>query len=320
MSSTKTPKSRNSPTAHASKKSVGTIAVGNDGYKYIVAGRNNDTHYWKKLGLNRKAPNEHAAKQKIGTVTTGNDGYLYMVAGRKNKSQYWKKLALAKDFTRPIPPPITKNSINIWVGEVANIDEDDLPQEKNNGNKPFRTGWLGVGNIWVTPKFIKILRRPPRIATCDPGIDAGWHNAYVFGKLFSSNYYYIGGHGNDLAQTGIVQLTGLTEDDIDKFSRNQHIDGRKRRYDPWDVVYKDINYDWDNVNALKQIRKSVSDNILFVGTTAGGDVGADIFAHFDKSGNIDSIIINNGCLFSFLNKGWAVDKHGVFRLASAEDK
>lgn len=272
MTDTTTAKARKSPTTNASKKS----------------------------GIKRNPSTEHAAEQKLGTVGTGDDGYMYMVAERKNKSRYWKKLALAKNFTKPKPPAKNIGCVNIWIGEIAAIGASDLPQKDKA--KAYRNGLLGIGNIMVTPKFLKVLRKPPRKASCGADVNADEHNAYIFGKLYTSDYYFIGRHGNDMAQTGIVQITGLTKDDIKKFSRYQPIEGSKKMFDPWDLVYKNLDYKWDNAAALKKIREVISDNILFVGRTYGGDVGASIFVHFDKARNINSIIINNGCLFSFLNR------------------
>jgi hypothetical protein len=75
--------------------------------------------------------------------------------------------------------------------------------------------------------------------------------------------------------------------------------GGHKSYDTWIATYKRGRefLRWDNRAALREIRRRVSERIVFVGDTAGGDVGAHLFLH-KNGGQIDSIIIDNNCLFS----------------------
>lgn len=98
---------------------------------------------------------------------------------------------------------------------------------------------------------------------------------YVFGPTFpKSEYRSIGSHGNDVAQTGLI--------DIDMYSG--HVDYSKLL----DSYYPD--YDWNNRIALRRLRK-VAPEILWLGYTFGGDVGASYYAHYDHRNMIDSLMV-----------------------------
>ena len=128
--------------------------------------------------------------------------------------------------------------------------------------------------IKVTADFYKVLKKKPKRRTCKYG------NAYIFGKNFKTNdYKLIGSHGNDVAQTGFV--------DMDLWSNNNS--------DKMDKTIGD-RYDWDNRKLVKDVQKAVP-AILWFGTTDGGDVGADLYAHYNKKKQIDGFIVENNCMY-----------------------
>ena len=134
-------------------------------------------------------------------------------------------------------------------------------------------------DIDVTNDFMEILKNEPKYVT------EKHSNAYIFGKQYAlEKYTLIANHMNDVAQTGLVNVTDITENDIEKMN-DSHV---------WNDAYKKL--DWDDRESLKKLRKT-SDRFLFVGQTMGGDVGAQLYAHRNKSGNIDSLIIDVNCLF-----------------------
>ena len=135
-------------------------------------------------------------------------------------------------------------------------------------------------DIQVTNDFISVLKNKPKCITEKDG------NAYIFGERHAhGKYALIASHGNDIGQTGLVDLTDITENDI------ENINDAKA----WNWAYP--KFDWDDRKALKELQKT-ADRILFVGQTVGGDVGAKLYVHRDKSGDIDSMVIDNNCLFT----------------------
>lgn len=139
-------------------------------------------------------------------------------------------------------------------------------------------------NYFVTDAFLKVLHNQPMKKMWK------WGNAYIYGNYAKDNWIYVGCHGNDMGTTGIALDTG----DFQKISNALS-----------EYIIKNKNYpndnQWDNVNYLKNIKKNVSDNILFLGATYGGDVGAEIYVHLDKSRNIDGLILDNNCIINRVN-------------------
>ncbi|QGR53644.1 hypothetical protein [Moumouvirus maliensis] len=112
-------------------------------------------------------------------------------------------------------------------------------------------------------------------------------NAYVFGKLYSmKSYKFVHGHGNDVAQTGFLDLDLLKKGVW--FKKNE-----KGEYTEWDDY--DSSYDWDDKKSHRAIRKA-NKSILWFGETIGGDVGANLYVH-KTGGVIDSIIVDVGFFF-----------------------
>ncbi|AVL94503.1 hypothetical protein ma117 [Moumouvirus australiensis] len=112
-------------------------------------------------------------------------------------------------------------------------------------------------------------------------------NAYVFGKLFSmKSYKFVHGHGNDVAQTGFLDLDLLRKGVW--FKKNE-----KGEYTEWDDY--DPSYEWDEKKSHRAIRKA-NKSILWFGETIGGDIGANLYVH-KTEGIIDSIIVDIGFFF-----------------------
>jgi hypothetical protein len=209
--------------------------------------------------MSRKAPNEHASETPIGKLATGNDGCIYQVVLRKDGTKYWKRTILV-----PGKYKIKSSKNKILVGEIY-ID---------NGGPVFN----------VTDEFLKVLARKPKSIRSGKGLSQG--NAYVFGKLYSTGYYLAGSHNNDGAQTGILNSANIKSDEFAKI----------HDFKLWKKLYFREKFKrWEDRTTLSEVRKTISNRILFVGDTDGGDVGANIFIHLDN-GNIDSIIIDNNCI------------------------
>lgn len=94
------------------------------------------------------------------------------------------------------------------------------------------------------------MKKKPKRKTCEYG------NAYIFGKLHKkSDYKFIGSYGNDLAQTGFIDVDIWVDGDGDKMDKA--LKGR---------------YEWDNRKTVTDVQKAVP-SVIWFGTTDGGDVG-----------------------------------------------
>lgn len=69
----------------------------------------------------------------------------------------------------------------------------------------------------------------------------------------------------------------------------------KNNLSVWEKLIDDHGK-WFTVAGNAYVRKKIP-AVLFVGDTEGGDVGADLYAHFNSKKQIDSIIIDNDCYF-----------------------
>lgn len=90
---------------------------------------------------------------------------------------------------------------------------------------------------------------------------------------------YVGGHGSELAMTGIILMDGITPEEEERITK---------------FCYGDINDgDWlINKELLAEYRKEISDRILFIGDLQMC-VGPMIFVHRDENNQIDGITISN---------------------------
>jgi hypothetical protein len=119
----------------------------------------------------------------------------------------------------------------------------------------------------------------------------GQGNAYVFGPMYNpAEYKRISGHGNDAAGTGLIDYDKVLSLVAD---RPPEVVNRVDRQ--WRRVLEDNNVDdWESV--IQDVRREFPE-ILFLGNTDMGDVGADLYAHYDNNDEIDSLIIESECFF-----------------------
>ena len=118
-----------------------------------------------------------------------------------------------------------------------------------------------------------------------PQVNPNAHsNAYVFGPLFKLNEYKkVASHGNDGAQTGLI--------DNDLAKRFKDLDYQSE--DPFFIV-EDFEFDDP---FYRQTIRDYYPQIIWTGETQGGDIGADVFAHYDQLGEIDGLIVDPGYFF-----------------------
>jgi hypothetical protein len=237
---------------------------------------------------NRKSPSTHAADLKIGTVKLGNDRSKWIVTERKDGSHQW--VEYSKEIQQEIKAYMNKppeyiiykpqgERFKIAWGEIFYI---------NMRTEGKGTGLVGGGEFIVNENFYKQLQSKPIL--CEN--TKGSRNAYIFGKLYPlSTYKRIGGHGNDGASTSLIDVTKLT------FQEKKMLSDYKKILKCYSHNNKIVN-NLDNRESLEKLQKTVSNRILFMGSTYGGDVGADYFAHFDISRQMDSLIIDTYCLFT----------------------
>ena len=215
-----------------------------------------------------------AHSEKIGTKKKGNNGKLWIVKKRSNGSHYWAPLAKSSVKKSSVKKSSIKNKKRkIYFGEIT----AHRSMEKST--------FEGSNFINVSNKMLKLLSKKPKYINCDYG------NSYIFGTRYPlKSYKKILSHYNDVAQTGLIDVTDITEDE-----KNTIRDSKL-----WNKVYcpsRQKCKPWDYRPYLITIRKEISPRILFVGETYGGDVGADLYIHFNSKKEIDSLIIENNCLF-----------------------
>lgn len=214
------------------------------------------------MSTKRPSPSAHASEQNIGTLMKGNDGNMYIVKERTNGSKYWMKTKLAGD--QKYKKPVGNNKI------IFNSFNLSYNYKKNNKI------------INVTDSFLEVLKKKPKNIIKSDG------KAYVFGKLFDSQYYLVDKYfpnGDAL----IINATKLTNKDIDKIN---NFDNVINCFSPDGKIKNMVK--WDNRNALKKVQTLMSDKILFI-----GDIHDNAFhyCHFNSKNEIDSLIIDNNCLF-----------------------
>ena len=203
----------------------------------------------------------YPANECQGLTKTGNDGQLYQsVANIKGVFQ-WK---LTTKTTK------TPTSHRIYFCEPYTTKRDYLKSRKSI----FK----------VNEKFYQTLLKKPKYVMKNDG------NAYIFGPKFPlKDYQFLTGHGNDGAQTGLL--------DYDLWMKSPE---EQASSDLWHKLYLQKGLTrWDTRKNLLKMREKFPE-ILFVGETLGGDVGADMWIHRDKKGEIDSLIIENHCMFKNL--------------------
>lgn len=255
---------RPSPTQSATLFKKGERKIGNDGNMWEIIVDKNGRHRWKKvsgrkISRRQKTSRKTSRRQKTSRKTSRRQKTSRKTSRRQKTSQA-KHYIL---FTEPA----------IWIQKHEQKDIQRAKQGKN----------LLIGPvIQVTSSFLKVLKKAPKKGKC---LSDKYGNAYIFGKKFPS-YRLIGYHGNDMAQTGLIEV-----------SKWEEYHG-KLRSPPnyWEKAYP--KWDWDNRQGLKKIQ-AIYPGVLFVGETVGGDVGANLWGHYNSKGELDGLIIDNDCLFNY---------------------
>jgi hypothetical protein len=140
-------------------------------------------------------------------------------------------------------------------------------------------GSIGTDIFTADEKLYKLLRDPPA------SIRSKYANAYIFGTMYDiKDYKLIGEHNNNAAQTMMVDVTDIKPPEL------AEINNREKYLKCYD------KYDIDSRKALEQLRKIISNRIIFSGVTIAGDVGAGYYMHYTK-GKPDSVLIDTFCLF-----------------------
>ena len=221
----------------------------------------------------RKGPEKSATLYKIGTKKIGNDGNIWIIAENKNSVKRWTL------FRKPSKKSLKETNTNytirfceptVYVGTKRRRQDQDFV---------------------VTPQFYKILNtKPVSIDERTPNIVCEG-NGYIFGKLYPQNQYVkIGSMANDAGQVGLIDITNVKQKELDdmKTIHDKLFSGSPSIFDRYGP-------NWFNSEILA-FAKSISPRILFIGDTVGGDVGANLWAHFSNK-EIDSLIVDNSCMF-----------------------
>lgn len=209
-----------------------------------------------------------ARNEQVGTKKIGTDGNVWIVKKRES-GRYW-----AKTSSQESKKTVQKNATS-----RSSKDKVLLFAEPATFKLQYMN-WHKGGLFSVTNNFYNVLLRPP--------VSKKWEisNAYIFGNKFPTNEYVkIASHDNDVAQTGII--------DIELWKNGDY----ERNSDKIDKVNEKYRFSYSSPKNVEIVRKISGGSVLFQGETVGGDVGADLYAHYDKNGNIDSLIINNDYYF-----------------------
>jgi hypothetical protein len=221
----------------------------------------------------RKSPTASATKFDVGTIKVGNDGNKWIVQdntlGVKRWKRYREKIE-SKNSHKSNNSNKSNKSHKIYFCEPYSID--DIKKSKSI---------IGFSFTVTDTFYKKLCRKPESYSVRNLG-----RNAYRFGPAFSFNdYKLLGYHANDGGQTGLI--------DIEMFDKEIAKNITDIVLDIYSIPKKRKMLSWDNRTALKQLRKKVP-YIIFLGDTIAGDVGAELYAHYDKNHNIDSLIIDAG--------------------------
>lgn len=279
----------------------------------------------------RPSPSDSATKFAVGTVRTGNDGGWWVIKESATKVRRWVKVAspaaktskskslAAKTSKSKTPaaktsvpvarskPPAAKTSKTSKTstskskdatGELTFVALPKLPASRLAGDRLVKfcepmtqiDSKMGI-EFRVTAAFLGALRRRPK----SYANRAAAGNAYVFGRLRPiATYACLGGCGNDAAQIGLVDVTGL-----DRKGRKELAGAADEKFELCYIMGGGTRRrkltDWDDRDCLRRLRLELSPRILFVGETFGGDVGADLLVHLAPSGAVDGLIIDNNC-------------------------
>lgn len=232
----------------------------------------------------RKGPADSATAFSAGTEKKGNDGAMWVVIETKTGTRRWKRVvSTGTKFAgkkrlriRLARKPDPRNTLHhIVFVEPWSFEMKQVSTSPKKGPLSYLDAPVPIP---VNGKFYQTLLRAPK------KYKGHGSNAYRFGKSFPVNdFKLIASHGNDAAQTGLIDLDRYRE-------KSQGV----AEYLMMSGLFKDKP--WDDRASLKTLRKNAR-HILFLGDTVGGDVGANLYAHYGSDGNIDSLIIDNNYFF-----------------------
>lgn len=153
----------------------------------------------------------------------------------------------------------------IAICEYFNIDKVD----------PFLSGRvvLKVSNEFYNREMKD--KSPVHIEQCTETETTSEGNAYIYGQEFKQGYVWVGDHLNDAGNTSIFNVTkGLpTSEKVEQ-------------------MMKMIDNEYDNIEKIKQVREVVPE-VLYIGSTLNGDVGASVFIHTNEAGELDGLVISS---------------------------
>lgn len=170
---------------------------------------------------------------------------------------------------------------------LAEYEKSQLPSTKHVHNivfmEPFglKTSALRrVRPIGITGRMYNAILAGPIPYTTHRGKKCTG-NSYVFGPLLDlDSYTLVGKHGNASFSTGFIDY-------------DLAIKSPDPKEEVWKQIYPIIE---DDPAKLRKLQSDLP-YVLWIGRTIRGNVGASLYAHYDKNGEIDSIIVNDNCLF-----------------------
>lgn len=238
--------------------------------------------------MSRKAPKESATLYSIGHKKTGLDGNKWIIIQTVNGIKRWKlhktpvthvNITSSRRKSSRRKSTTTKN-----VNVVNQKKYHDIVFTEPTTYRGPGTSFMPAKTIRITNDFYKILLKAPLSKK------GNQNNAYVFGKKYPlSEYKKIATHGNDVAQTGFIDLSLWKKH---KFNNNEK---------KISSVTEKYGYRYDIPALVKEVRNLSNGTIIFQGETVGGDVGADLYAHKNHKNEIDSLIIDNFYYFKPAN-------------------
>jgi len=230
----------------------------------------------------RRSPPESATQFAPGVRRRGNDGRMWTVVVASNGVRRWSASASKpKSASRAKPPRAALPAMpELARGPRPRVHHLELcepatwaPTDRIGGVR------FTVGNTM----YRKLMRAPKRLVS-------EFGNAYRWGSSARSGWTRIGAHGNDVAQTGIINLDTVRRAPADAVATTK------------DIVYRafvqrgKILHKWDHRPTLSAVQRAAP-WVLFLGETHGGDVGATLYVH--RSGaNIDGVLIDNNCVYA----------------------
>ncbi len=109
-------------------------------------------------------------------------------------------------------------------------------------------------------------------------------NAFVFGPLLDpTQYAKVGSYTTTLGQTGLL--------DYDRWLTNR----RPLNIADWNRTYP--RHNWNDERGLKEIQK-IFPEVMWLGEILGNRASIDVYAHYDRHGDVDSLVIENRCIFA----------------------